>query len=146
MKWIVLAFSLLLVGQANARLQVDVFCTSKVKECRAVRNDMKRLRGVDVKLKNLDETLIISEKWSEKMRLDPPKTEQEGVDRMSRWMNTSEGRKDMEKMSDSARAIETVLLNGISKVPAFVCDDKYVVYGGTLAKAITLCSQQRGQE
>ncbi|UPR19073.1 hypothetical protein H9J99_25850 (plasmid) [Vibrio parahaemolyticus] len=71
MKWIVLAFSLLLVGQANARLQVDVFCTSKVKECRAVRNDMKRLRGVDVKLKNLDETLIISEKWSEKNAVGP---------------------------------------------------------------------------
>ncbi|HHP0492446.1 DUF1525 domain-containing protein [Vibrio harveyi] len=146
MKWIVLAFSLLLAVQVNARLQVDVFCTSKVKECRAVRNDIKRLRGVDVKLNNLDETLVISEKWSEKMRLDPPKTEQEGVDRMSRWMNSHEGRKDMEKMASSVKAIERVVLSNIEKLPAFICEDKYVVYGGTLSEALKLCIEAKEQK
>lgn len=132
----------LLAWQVNASLVIDVYCTSKT--CNDFRTQSQRLKGVSVGVHEIDANVTISKKWSDAMKAALPKSEEEGVKFLSDLMNTQEGRTDMQKMTDSAKAIERVVLSGIEKIPAFVCHENYVVYGGSLYQAVKSCSEIEG--
>lgn len=129
----------LVAGPVSASLMIDAYCTSKT--CEDIRSESQRLKGLSVGVHELDATLTVSQKWTAAMKKVSPKTEEDGAKYLSEFMNSQEGRSDMQKMSDSAKAIERVVLSGIEKIPAYVCHQKYVVYGGTLHQAAKSCAE-----
>ncbi|ENN6469936.1 DUF1525 domain-containing protein [Vibrio vulnificus] len=134
-----LAIMLLILGTSFGAMaaKVEVYCLSS--QCPSIVNDGKRLRGIELVVHELDATDTISEHWSEQLKRHAPKNEEEGEAFISALMNSQRGREDMAKMKASLLALEDVVLKGIAKIPAYLCDDRHVVYGGTLNEAVTSC-------
>jgi integrating conjugative element protein (TIGR03757 family) len=64
---------------------------------------------------------------------------------MSRYANSSEGKRQIQAIVDGYQGVGRAYGLGVSKLPATVIDERYVVYGTTdVAKALEIWKQKRG--
>jgi hypothetical protein len=114
---------------------LTVFCLGN--DCLAV--EETKVKGLDVEVYRLDSTVTVPKQWEAQLRALNPKSEKEGEAAMSKILNSPIGRDGLREMQRSAEGIEFVLGNDIEKLPAYMCDEKYVVYGGGLYDAVREC-------
>lgn len=124
---------------ANDR-HVDIFTTEKGAKGYSL-NRFKQLVGVPVYIHHVDAIKNFEQQSSKGIKITSQSSDIEkkrAIRKISDAMASPKFLKQREAIKDGVRAFEKAMRLGITKVPAIVFDDEYIVYGERPLKALRI--------
>lgn len=140
--WIGVAFTAALVvttGNALAAGSLTAFCVGD--DCQRIEAEAGaiQVKWSVFKIYRLDAAERFSQEMTEALRALDPKDAQEGHDKASELLNSAEGQQRLADLKLALDGINRAVEWELEKLPAYVCDEQVVVYGGTLHNAHEQC-------